>query len=39
MSKRVHDRAGHRARGTEMRELALKGKSRPEVAMVSRFDP
>jgi adenylate cyclase len=39
MSRRVHDRAGGLARGAEMRELALKGKSQPEVAMVSRFNP
>jgi len=39
MSSRVHARAGRGAGGTETRELALKGKSRPEVAMVSRFDP
>ena len=39
MSRRVHDRAGGHAGGDEMRELELKGKSQPEVAMVSRFDP
>jgi class 3 adenylate cyclase len=38
MSSRVHDRAGGQARGAETRTLALKGKSQPEVAMVSRFD-
>ncbi len=39
MSSRVHHRAGDQARGVETRELALKGKSQPEVAMVSRLDP
>jgi len=39
MSSRVHDRAGGYARGAETRELALKGKSQPEVVMVSRLDP
>ncbi len=39
MSSRVHDRAGGHGGGTEMRELELKGKSRPEVAIVSRFEP
>jgi len=39
MSTRVHDRAGAEARGGEMRELALKGKSQPEVVIVSRLDP
>jgi adenylate cyclase len=38
MSSRVHDRAGDYAKGTEPRELALKGKSQPEVAMVGRLD-
>jgi adenylate cyclase len=38
ISGRVHDRAGDHASGTERRELALKGKSQPEVAMVSRVD-
>jgi len=38
MSRRVYDRAGGEAGGAEARELELKGKSRPEVAMVSRFD-
>jgi adenylate cyclase len=38
MSSRVHDRAGEHATGAETRELALKGKSEPEIAMVSRFD-
>lgn len=39
MSSRVHKRAGDQASGSEGRELELKGKSQPEVAMVSRFDP
>jgi len=39
MSSRVYDRAGGQAKGAEPRELALKGKSQPEVALVSRFDP
>ena len=39
MSSRVHERAGGHARGEEMRELELKGKSQPEMAIVSRFDP
>lgn len=39
MSSRVYDRAGGQAGGAETRELSLKGKSRPELAMVSRFDP
>jgi adenylate cyclase len=39
MSTRVHERAGGHARGAETRQLSLKGKSRPEAAMVSRFDP
>ena len=39
MSGRVHDRAGENAMGAEARELALKGKSEPEIAMVSRLDP
>ena len=39
MSGRVHDRAGAHVRDAETRELELKGKSQPEVAMVSRFDP
>lgn len=39
MSSRVHDRAGEHATGVETRELALKGKSEPEIAMVSRCDP
>jgi adenylate cyclase len=38
MSSRVHHRAGDQATRTETRELALKGKSEPEIAMVSRFD-
>jgi adenylate cyclase len=39
MSRRVHRRAGENPTGTERRELTLKGKSDPEIAMVSRFDP
>jgi len=39
MSSRVHGRAGEHATGAETRELALKGKSEPEIAMVKRFDP
>ena len=39
MSSRVHDRAGEQVTGAEMRELELKGKSEPELAMVSRFQP
>jgi len=38
MSSRVHDRAGEHAAGAEPRELALKGKSEPEIAMVRRID-
>jgi adenylate cyclase len=38
MSRRVYDRAGGDARGAERRELELKGKSHPEVAMVTRLD-
>jgi adenylate cyclase len=38
MSSRVHGRAGGQAAGVEIRELALKGKSEPEIAMVSRCD-
>jgi adenylate cyclase len=38
MSRRVYERAGEHATSTERRELALKGKSDPEIAMVSRFD-
>jgi adenylate cyclase len=38
MSGRVYDRAGEHAMGAEARELVLKGKSEPEIAMVSRFD-
>ena len=34
MSGRVHDRAGDHVLGAESRELALKGKSEPEIAMV-----
>jgi adenylate cyclase len=39
MSRRVHGRAGDYARGAEPRELALKGKSQPEVAMVGHLGP
>jgi class 3 adenylate cyclase len=39
MSSRVHERAGGYARGAETRELALKGKSQPEVAMVGSVKP
>jgi adenylate cyclase len=39
MSSRVHERAGERVSGAEMRQLELKGKSEPEPAMVSRFEP
>ncbi len=35
MSSRVHHRAGRHAAGAEPRELTLKGKSEPEVAMVA----
>ncbi len=35
MSTRVHDRAGEHAAGVERRELVLKGKGEPEVAMVA----
>jgi adenylate cyclase len=38
ISSRVHDRAGEQAMGAEPRELALKGKSEPETAMVHRID-
>jgi adenylate cyclase len=38
MSRRVHERAGEQATGAEPRELALKGKSEPEIAMVRRGD-
>ena len=37
MSTRVHDRAGEHAMGTEPRELSLKGKSVPEIAMVTHI--
>jgi hypothetical protein len=37
MSSRVHERAGEQAAGAEPRELALKGKSEPEIAMVRRI--
>ena len=37
MSSRVYDRAGEHAAGAEPRELSLKGKSEPEIAMVSRI--
>ena len=36
ISGRVHERAPDRAPGAERRELELKGKSEPEVAMVCR---
>jgi adenylate cyclase len=38
MSGRVHERGGWDTDGAEPRELALKGKSEPEIAMVSRID-
>lgn len=38
MSSRVHERTGGHTEGVEPRELALKGKSEPEIAMVRRFD-
>jgi adenylate cyclase len=38
-SSRVHDLAGEHAADAEQRELALKGKSEPEIAMVCRIDP
>ena len=38
MSSRVHDRAGEHAVGAEPRELALKGKSEPEIALVRCID-
>jgi adenylate cyclase len=34
MSRRVHGRAGEHARDVETRELGLRGKSEPEIAMV-----
>jgi adenylate cyclase len=37
MSSRVHDRTGGHVMGVERRELALKGKREPEIAMVSRI--
>ena len=39
MSSRVYGRAGEQATAAETRELALKGKSEPEIAIVSRCDP
>jgi adenylate cyclase len=39
MSSRVHDRSGRQATDAEARELSLKGKSAPEIAMVSRCGP
>lgn len=39
MSGRVHERAGGDAVGAERRELTLKGKSQPEIAIVRRIDP
>jgi adenylate cyclase len=38
MSSRVHDRAGELAPAAEPRELSLKGKSEPEIAMICRVD-
>jgi adenylate cyclase len=38
-SGRVYDRAGEKAADTELRELALKGKSEPEAAIVRRVGP
>jgi adenylate cyclase len=38
-SSRVHDRAGEPAAGTERRELFMKGKSEPEIAIVSPYLP
>jgi adenylate cyclase len=38
MSSRVHDRTGEQMTGVEKRELTLKGKSEPEMAMISRID-
>lgn len=38
MSSRMHERAGEHASGAEQRELVLKGKSEPEIAMVRRVD-
>lgn len=38
MSSRVHDRAGELAATAEPRELTMKGKSEPEIAMVSHVD-
>lgn len=38
MSSRVHDRAGEHAAGAEPRELSMKGKSEPEIAMVRHID-
>ncbi len=38
MSSRVHHLAGERAAGSEARELELKGKTEPELAMVRRID-
>jgi adenylate cyclase len=38
MSSRVHHRADGLAAGAEPRELSLKGKSQPEIAMVCRLD-
>jgi adenylate cyclase len=39
MSTRVYDRAGEHAAGAESRDLALKGKREPEIAMVRRIEP
>jgi hypothetical protein len=38
MSSRVHHRAVGLTAGAEPRELSLKGKSEPEIAMVCRLD-
>ena len=38
MSSRVHDRTGGHTANVEPRELSLKGKSEPEIAMVRRID-
>jgi adenylate cyclase len=37
MSSRVHERAGRQATDAQTRELALKGKSEPEIAMVIAY--
>jgi len=38
-SRRVHDRTDEDTAGNELRELALKGKSEPEIAIVHRMGP